>query len=97
MDRPPESLGYHLLLGDQREPVLDHGVQHHVKYGGGEWNPLGDPSVAFGQGVVIASHYGHHGEVFPIVTEVTLHPRHHPIFDKDIQATIPIKGVLGLP
>ena len=76
--------------------MTGHGVHHYVKYGGGEWIPLGELPVALEQGAIIAPHSSHHKEVHPIVPEDPLHPRSNTVAGKDIQETLPIKGVVGL-
>ena len=64
---PPEALSYLILHGDYHDTVPDNGFHYHVKYGGGEWIPLGDPLVVFKWGDTITTRSGHQKEVLPIL------------------------------
>ena len=77
--------------------MTGNGVHHYVKYGGGLWIALGEPLVALEKGATIAPHSGQHKEVNPIVPEDPLHPRFNTVPGEDLQATLPIKGIVGLP
>ena len=46
LDRLSEPFWFHLLSRDQRNPVTNHCIHHHVEDGGGEGISLGDPPVA---------------------------------------------------
>ena len=96
LNLPPETLRYHLLPGNQNDPFTDHGIQHHVKYGVGEWIPLDDPLAAFEWVAIIAPYSGQHKEVLPIVPEVPLRHWYNPVADEYLQITLPIAGIAGI-
>ena len=46
LERPPKAVQSRFLPRHQHDPVANHHIKHHVKDGGGERIPLGEPSVA---------------------------------------------------
>ena len=94
LNHTPETLRSRLLPGEHHNPVPYHIIHHHVKYGGGDWIPLGYPLVAVELGTVIASRSGHHEDVLPILPEDPLCYKSKSIADEDIQASLPIQGIV---
>ena len=81
MNHSYESLRSRLLPGEHNDPVPDQVIHHHVKYGGRECITLGEPSVAFEWGTVIATLLIHHEEVISIDPEDPLCPWHNTVAD----------------
>ena len=77
--------------------MLDHGIHHHLKDGGGEWVPLGDPSVAFEQVPVVVPYPGHHEDVLPVVAENPPCPQSDPVSKEDLHAALSVEVVVRFP
>ena len=74
---------------------MDHCIHHHVKDGGGECPPLGDPSVALKWVAMVASRSVHHENVLPVVEENNICPWSDPISDEDLHEALSVEGVIN--
>ena len=74
--------------------VVDHRVHHHIEYGGRQYITLFDASLSSEGFSIVPSCPCHHLNPLPIPAEEAEGPGPHTIYLQDVQAPVPVQGIV---
>ena len=74
--------------------MADYLFPHHIEDGGRKWVALSDASISAEGLSVVPSFLHHHLKPLPIPAEEAEDPGTHTISLQDVQAPIPVQGIL---